>query len=281
MISGSRRPTLGQRLVLYGILAVLVLLATFPFYWMLLTSLKTGRAVFDTAQVLLARNLTLQNYVELFRTTAILRWVWITAALAAASTVFALIISILAAYSITDFRYRGRKFVSFAVFLSYVIPQAMLFIPLFLLLNTVHLVNTFLGLVLAYQTFCVPFCTWLLLGYFRTLPKELKDAALIDGCTPLGVLWRIILPLAAPGIATAAIFSFTQCWNEFLYAAALAQSGHLKTLSLGISGFLVSDIFIWGQMMAAAIIATVPMLLLFIFLQRFVVQGLTMGSVKG
>ena len=281
MISGSRRPTLGQRMVLYGILAALVLLATFPFYWMLLTSLKTGRAVFDTTQVLLARNLTLQNYMDLFRTTGILRWVWITAALAAASTVIALIISILAAYSITDFRYRGRKFVSFAVFLSYVIPQAMLFIPLFLLLNRVHLVNTFLGLVLAYQTFCVPFCTWLLLGYFRTLPKELKNAALIDGCTPLGVLWRIILPLAAPGIATAAIFSFTQCWNEFLYVAALAQSGHLKTLSLGISGFLVSDIFIWGQMMAAAIIATIPMLLLFIFLQRFVVQGLTMGSVKG
>ncbi len=135
MISGSRRPTLGQRMVLYGILAALVLLATFPFYWMLLTSLKTGRAVFDTTQVLLARNLTLQNYMDLFRTTGILRWVWITAALAAASTVIALIISILAAYSITDFRYRGRKFISFAVFLSYVIPQAMLFIPLFLLLN--------------------------------------------------------------------------------------------------------------------------------------------------
>ena len=280
MISGSRRLTLSQRLVLYGILAVLVLAATFPFYWMLLTSLKTGRAVFDTTQVLLARNLTLRNYVDLFRTTAILRWVWITAALAAASTVIALVIGILSAYSITDFRYRGRKFISFAVFLSYVIPQAMLFIPLFLLLNRMKLVNTFLGLVLAYQTFCVPFCTWLLLGYFRTLPKELKDAALIDGCTPLGVLWRIILPLAAPGVATAAIFSFTQCWNEFLYAASLAQSGQIKTLSLGIAGFLVSDIFIWGQMMAAAFISTVPMLLLFIFLQRFVVQGLTMGAVK-
>lgn len=280
MISGSRRLTLAQRLVLYGILAVLVLVATFPFYWMLLTSLKTGRAVFDTTQVLLARNLTLRNYIDLFRTTDIARWVWITAALAAASTVVALVIGILAAYSITDFRYRGRKFISFAVFLSYVIPQAMLFIPLFLLLNWMKLVSTFLGLVLAYQTFCVPFCTWLLLGYFRTLPGELKDAALIDGCTPLGVLWRIILPLAAPGVATAAIFSFTQCWNEFLYAASLAQSGQIKTISLGIAGFLVSDIFIWGQMMAAAMISTVPMLLLFIFLQRYVVQGLTMGAVK-
>jgi multiple sugar transport system permease protein len=281
MISGSRRLGRGQRLVLYLMLAGLVLLATFPFYWMLLTSLKTGRAVFDTTQVLLARNLTFKNYVDLFRTTDIIRWVWITAALAAASTVVALVIGILAAYSITDFRYRGRKFISFAVFLSYVIPQAMLFIPLFLLLNWMKLVNTFLGLVIAYQTFCVPFCTWLLMGYFRTLPKELKDAALIDGCTPIGVLWRITLPLAAPGVATAAIFSFTQCWNEFLYAASLAQSGQMKTLSLGIAGFLVSDIFIWGQMMAAAMISTVPMLLLFIFLQRYVVQGMTMGAVKG
>jgi len=281
MISGNRRLTLGQRFVLYGLLAVLVLAVTFPFYWMLLTSLKTGRAVYDTTQVLLAKNLTWKNYLDLFRTTDILRWVWITAVLAAASTVIALVIGILAAYSITDFRYRGRKFISFAVFLSYVIPQAMLFIPLFMLLNRLKLVNTFLGLVLAYQTFCVPFCTWLLLGYFRSLPRELKDAALIDGCTPLGVLRRVILPLAAPGIATAAIFSFTQCWNEFLYAASLAQSGQMKTLSLGIAGFLVSDIFIWGQMMAAAIISTVPMLLLFIFLQRYVVQGLTMGAVKG
>jgi multiple sugar transport system permease protein len=281
MISGSRRMPLGSRLVLYALLLVLVVTVTFPFYWMLLTSLKTGRAVYDTTQVLSARNLTLKNYLDLFGTTDILRWVAVTAALAAVSTVIALVIGILAAYSITDFKYRGRKYISFAVFLSYVIPQAMLFIPLFLLLNAAHLVNTFLGLVLAYQTFCVPFCTWLLLGYFRSLPKELKDAALIDGCTPIGVLVRIILPLAAPGVATAAIFSFTQCWNEFLYAASLAQSGAMKTLSLGIAGFLVSDIFIWGQMMAAALIATVPMLLLFIFLQRFVVQGLTMGGVKG
>ena len=157
----------------------------------------------------------------------------------------------------------------------------MLFIPLFILLNTLKMVNTFVGLVLAYQTFCVPFCAWLLLGYFRTLPAALKDAALIDGCTPMAVLIRIVLPLAAPGVATAAIFSFTNCWNEFLYAASLTVSSRMKTLSLGIAGFLVSDVFIWGQMMAAAIVSTVPMLLLFIFLQRFVVQGLTMGAVKG
>jgi multiple sugar transport system permease protein len=281
MISGARKLTTRQKVVLSVILAVLVVVATFPFYWMLLTSLKTGRAVYDTSQVLLARNLTFKNYRDLFIRTEIVRWIGVTSALAAASTAIALGIGILAAYSITAFRYRGRRPMSFTVFLAYVIPQAMLFIPLFILLNKLKLVNTFVGLLLAYQTFCVPFCTWLLLGYFRTLPAALKDAALIDGCSRMGVLIRIVVPLSAPGIATAAIFSFTQCWNEFLYAASLTLSSKIKTLSLGIAGFLVSDVFIWGQMMAAAIVSTAPMLLLFIFLQRFVVQGLTMGAVKG
>jgi multiple sugar transport system permease protein len=281
MISGNRRLSVGVRVVLYAMLFLLLLIATFPFYWMLLTSLKSGRAVFDTTQVLIPRNLTLASYRALFQQTDIIRWIIVTTVLAIVSTATALVIGILAAYSITDFRYRGQKAISFAVFVSYVIPQAMLFIPLFLLLNRLGLVNSFLGLMLAYQTFCVPFCTWLLLGYFRTLPSELKDAARIDGCSPFGVLVRIILPLAAPGIATAAIFSFTQAWNEFLYAATLTQSAHLKTISLGIAGFLISDIFIWGQMMAAAIVTTLPMLVLFIFLQRYIVQGLTMGGVKG
>jgi multiple sugar transport system permease protein len=281
VIAGARPLPVHQKAVLYALLAVLVLAATFPFYWMLLTSLKTGRAVFDTSQVLLARHLTLKNYRDLFVRTDIARWIFVTAGLATGSTILALAIGILAAYSITAYRYRGRRAISFSVFLAYVIPQAMLFIPLFILLNRLRLVNTFAGLLLAYQTFCVPFCTWLLMGYFRTLPAALKDAAMIDGCSRMGVLLRIVLPLSAPGVATAAIFSFTQCWNEFLYAASLTMSAGIKTISMGIAGFLVSDVFIWGQMMAAAIVSTVPMLAICILLQRFVVQGLTMGAVKG
>jgi ABC-type glycerol-3-phosphate transport system permease component len=281
MISSGRRYTPTERTVLALTVVVLMLIVTFPFYWIVMTSLKTGRAVFDTTQVIFARQLTVTNYIDLFTGTEILRWVLVTVSLAFVSTAFALVVSVLAAYSITDFSYRGRKALSFAVFIAYIVPQAMLFIPLFLLLNAMHLVNTFTGLVLAYQTISVPFATWLLLGYFRTLPKELKDAARIDGCTPLGVLGRIILPLAAPGVATAAIFSFTASWNEFLYAATLTLSARLKTLSLGIAGFLVSDVFIWGQLMAAATFATVPILILFVFLQRYIVQGLTMGGVKG
>ncbi len=281
MISGNRRLTFLQAAVVYGTLAVFLIVATFPVYWIVLTSLKKGRDVFNTDELLIPSHLTFYNYAGLFQENEISRWVWVSTALALASTALALLVGILAAYSLTHFRYKGRHMLALAVFFSYVIPKGLLFIPLFLVLNQLRLVDTFLGLVLAHETFSVPFCTWLLYGYFKTLPKELVDAARIDGCSALGVMTRIILPLAAPGIATAAIFSFTTSWNEFLYAATLITSTELKTLPLGIAGFLRSDSFSWGPLMASATIATIPMLILFVLLQRYVVQGLTLGAVKG
>jgi len=281
MISSNRRPSLIYRVSLYSILAIFLLIASFPPYWIFLTSLKKGRDVFRTAEVLLPRNLTLVNYIDLLREGQIIHWITVSTALAVVSTLTALIVAILAAYSLTHFRYRGRKVLGLSVFFAYVIPKGILFIPLFLLLNQLRLVDTFLGLVLAHETFSIPFCTWLLYGYFKTQPRELVDAGRIDGCRAMGILRWIILPLAAPAIATAAIFSFTTSWNEFLYAASLVASDGLKTLPLGISGFILADSFIWGSMMAAATIATVPMIILFIVLQRYVVQGLTLGAVKG
>ena len=281
MISGNRRLTFLQAAVVYGTLAVFLIVASFPVYWIVLTSLKKGRDVFNTEELLIPSHLTFYNYAELFKENEISRWVWVSTTLALASTALALLVGILAAYSLTHFRYKGRHMLALAVFFSYVIPKGLLFIPLFLVLNQLRLVDTFLGLVLAHETFSVPFCTWLLYGYFKTLPKELVDAGRIDGCSALGVMTRIILPLSAPGIATAAIFSFTTSWNEFLYAATLITSTELKTLPLGIAGFLRSDSFSWGPLMASATIATIPMLILFVLLQRYVVQGLTLGAVKG
>lgn len=281
MIFGNRQLNRTQKIVIYAILALFLAAATFPPYWIILTSLKKGRDVFNTAEVLIPRHLTVFNYLELFRQNEITGWIVTSTALALVSTVTALAVGVLAAYSLTYFRYRGVRALGLAVFFSYVIPKGLLFIPLFLLLNKIGLVGTFTGLVLAHETFSIPFCTWLLYGYFRTLPKELADAARIDGCGPLGVLGRVILPLAAPGVVTAAIFSFTTSWNEFLYAASLTTSNALKTLPLGIAGFLVADSFMWGPLMAAATIATVPMVIVFVFLQRFIVQGMTSGAVKG
>jgi len=279
MLSGNRKLTITQRLVLGGILVLLVLVATFPFYWILLTSLKSGRAVYDTSQVLLAQGLTLTNYQLLFKETEILHWIWFTSLVATVATVISLIIGVLAAYSVTNFRYRGQKAVTFAVFLSYVIPQSILFIPLYFILNQMRLVNQFPGLVLAYLTFCVPFCTWLLMSYFRTIPVELGEAALIDGCRLFGVLWRIILPLTGPGVVTAAIF-FSPIVGMNFYMRQLWRRPMICGPCRWARRFLTSDVFIWGQMMAAAIVSTIPMLIIFILLQRYVVQGLTLGGVK-
>ena len=270
-----------QSLLIYVILLAFCLFAAFPVYWIVLTSLKSARDVYKTAEILLPARLNLYNYVTVFKQYQIARWIEVSTMLALVSTFFALIVGILAGYSLTHFRYRGRHVLAVAIILSYVIPKGLLFIPLFLVLNQLGLVDTFLGLVLAHETFSVPFCTWLLYGYFKTLPAELVDSGRIDGCSPLGVLTRILLPLAAPSVATAAIFSFTTSWNEFLYAATLITSKNLKTLPLGIAGFLRADTYNWGPMMAAATIAIIPMLVLFILLQRYVVQGLTIGAVKG
>jgi multiple sugar transport system permease protein len=265
----------------YGSLLAFSLFAIFPVYWIFLTSLKKGRDVFNTAEILFPVKLTIFNYVQVFKQNEIIRWIEVSTLLATISTLFALGVGILAAYSLTHFRYRGRRVLALAIFFSYVIPKGLLFIPLFLVLNQFGLVDTFMGLVLAHETFSVPFCTWLLYGYFKTLPRELVDSGRIDGCSPMGILSRILLPLAAPGVATAAIFSFTTSWNEFLYAATLITNDRMMTLPLGISGFLTSDTYQWGPMMAASIIAILPMLVLFVLAQRYIVQGLTIGAVKG
>ena len=154
-------------------------------------------------------------------------------------------------------------------------------IIIFLIINNIGLRNSLWALILTYLTFNVPFCTWMLLGYFRTIPIELEDAARIDGCSRMGVLGRIILPLSAPGLVTAFIFSFTNSWNEFLYAAVMTSRSDLRTIPVGLYSFQIADILLWGQLMAAAILATVPVLVLYMLVQRFVVQGLTAGSVKG
>ena len=270
-----------QKLLIYLVLLLFCLFAAFPVYWIVLTSLKSARDVYNTAEILLPVRLNLSNYVGVFKQYQIARWIEVSTLLALVSTFFALIVGILAGYSLTHFRYRGRHVLAIAVILSYVIPKGLLFIPLFLVLNQLGLVDTFGGLVLAHETFSVPFCTWLLYGYFKTLPAELVDSGRIDGCSPVGVLTRILLPLAAPSVATAAIFSFTTSWNEFLYAATLLTGKGLKTLPLGIAGFLRADTYNWGPMMAAATLAIIPMVLLFVLLQRYVVQGLTIGAVKG
>ncbi|MBU6359578.1 MAG: carbohydrate ABC transporter permease [Chloroflexota bacterium] len=265
---------------LYLMLAIYVIVVSFPFYFMALTSLRSQKDVYNKATMLSPTNLILDNYATVINGSNMQVWLTNSIIVGVSSSAVALVIGVLAAYSLARLRFWGSNTLAKSVLFMYLIPSSLLFIPLYIIISNLQLLNTLWALILAYQTFNVPFTTWMLLGYFRTIPAELEEAALIDGCTRLGVLGRIVLPLSAPGIVTAFIFSFTNSWNEFLYAVVLAQRSELRTLPVGIYSFQIADILLWGQIMAAAIIATVPVLALYMLVQRFVVQGLTAGSVK-
>lgn len=266
---------------LYGLLAIYVVVVSFPFYFMILTSLRSQKDVYNKATMLMPGNLILDNFGQVLGKTDMTRWLANSVVVGVVSSAIALVIGILAAYSLARLKFFGSNTLARSVLFMYLIPGSLLFIPLYLIIANLGLLNSLWALILSYQTFNVPFCAWMLLGYFRTIPMELEDAARIDGCGRMGVLMRIILPLSAPGIVTAFIFSFTNSWNEFLYAAVMAQRSELRTIPVGLYSFQIADILLWGQLMAAAILATAPVLILYMLVQRFVVQGLTAGSVKG
>ena len=280
-MNAKRLRALPNRIRLYGLLAVYVLVVSFPFYYMVLTSLRTQKDVYNKDGMLTPVNLILDNYGIVLGSTNMTTWVTNSVFVGVASSAIALVIGTLAAYSLARLRFFGSNALARSVLFMYLVPSSLLFIPLYLIIANLGLLNSLWALILTYQTFNVPFCTWMLLGYFRTIPMELEDAARIDGCSRLGVLGRIILPLSAPGLVTAFIFSFTNSWNEFLYAAVMATRSELKTIPVGLYSFQIADILLWGQLMAAAILATAPVLILYMLVQRFVVQGLTAGSVKG
>lgn len=277
----KRLRTLPNRIRLYGLLAIYVLVVSFPFYYMVLTSLRAQKDVYNKEAMLIPVNLILDNYGIVLGSTNMTTWLTNSVIVGVASSAIAVVIGTLAAYSLARLRFFGSATLARSVLFMYLVPSSLLFIPLFLIINNIGLRNTLWALILTYLTFNVPFCTWMLLGYFRTIPMELEDAARIDGCSRMGVLGRIILPLSAPGLVTAFIFSFTNSWNEFLYAAVMTSRSELRTIPVGLYSFQIADILLWGQLMAAAILATVPVLVLYMLVQRFVVQGLTAGSVKG
>jgi len=281
MMGSTRRPSLATQLVTYAVLIAFVVAVLFPFYWMLLTSLRTPKGVYVREGRLVPRDLTLRNYQFIFEKRPTLLWLRNSTMIGLVSSTIAVLIAVLAAYSIARLSYRGNRIVARGVLFTYLMPGSLLFIPYFIMMFNLKLINTLPALVLAYQSFNVPFCAWLILGYFRTIPEELEDAARIDGCSRMGVLLRIVLPLSAPGIVTAFIFAFTGCWNEFLYATVLISSGDLRTLPTGLGSYIHGDVFLWGPLMATAIITTIPPVILFMVVQRYVVSGMTLGSVKG
>ena len=251
-----------------------------PFYWMLVTSLKEHKEIYGTEATLWPKEPTLDSYRTLFFETDYFLFFKNSMSVALATTFFTVLCASLAAYAIARLDFPGRKILARGMIYTYLVPQSLLFIPLFAIMVGVGLTNSLSGLTLAHLGFTIPFCTWLLMGFFMSIPKELEDAALVDGCTRLGVLIRIVLPISLPALAVVAFFSFTLSWNEYLYAIVFNSTPSVLTIPTGLSNFVVEDVFFWGPIMASTVFTVIPPLLVYFFFQRWLITGLTMGAVK-
>ncbi len=267
---------------IYLPLLVFLVVLLFPFYWMTITTLKPNQELYDfrTYSPFWVVHPTLAHVKKLLFDTSYPSWLWNTVLVSVSSTFMSLAASVLAAYAIERLRFRGSHYVGMAIFLAYLVPPSILFIPLAAMVFQLGLFDTRLALILTYPTFLVPFCTWLLMGYFRTIPYELEECALIDGASRLQVLRKIVLPLAVPGLISAGIFAFTLSWNEFIYALTFVSSSEVKTVPVGVITELVEgDVYHWGSLMAGALLGSLPVAILYSFFVEHYVSGLT-GAVK-
>jgi multiple sugar transport system permease protein len=270
----------------YVPITVFIVFTLFPFYWMAVTALRPDEELYRTWRQASATPFwtlapTLEHFRNLLQTTAFPQWLWNTMLIATVSTIISLICGMFAGYALARLKFRGSEFLGTVIFITYLVPQTLLFIPLADIIRDMQLGNTPWALMLTYPTFLIPFCTWLLMGYFKTIPKELEECARIDGATRFGAMVRIIFPVAIPGILSAGIFAFTLSWNEFIYALIFMSSAELKTVPVGVVSELIrGDIFFWGQLMAGALLGSIPVAIVYSFFVEYYVTGLT-GSVKG
>jgi len=265
----------------YGFLLVLLVVVLFPFYWMTVTALKSEEQMRSLASMFWPDPVVLDNFRHLLAQTDFVAWFKNSVLVAVASTFLATAIGTIGAYSLARLRFLGRAFMSSAVLITYLVPPSILFIPLYAQIRNLGLADSLAGLIAAYPSFTVPFVTWLLMGYFESIPEELEEAAMIDGATRFGAFARVVLPLAAPGVLAAGLYAFTQAWNEFLYALVFITDVKLRTLPVGLSSFITGDVYGWGFLMAGAVLTTLPVIAAYIYLQKYMVEGLTAGSVKG
>src|SRR5438046_10251180 len=264
-------------------LLILLVVTLFPFYWMAVTSFKSASELFRfQVSPLWVRDPTLDWYRHLFTQTNFPRWAFNTALVATISTLISLFCSIMAGYSLARLRYRGADAIGWGIFVTYLVPPTLLFLPLTFVIRELHLSTHMLALILTYPTFLIPFCTWMLMGFFKGIPRELEEAALVDGATRLQAMIRIAIPLALPGILAAALFAFTLSWNEFLYSLIFMNDSLVKTIPVGVTQELIhGDEFFWGELMAAALLGSVPVAVLYSFFVDHFVAGMTAGAVKG
>jgi multiple sugar transport system permease protein len=271
-----------RMVVLWLPLACFVIILLFPFYWMTVTAFKPDAELYDfkANNPLWITSPTLDHIHHLLFKTSYPSWLWTTMMVAFGATFLSLFSSAFAAYAIQRLRFKGSQYVGLGIYLAYLVPPSILFIPLATMVVQLGLFDSPLALILVYPTFLIPFCTWLLIGYFKSIPFELEECALIDGATRLQILRRITLPLAVPGLISAGIFSFTLSWNEFIYALAFIQSSENKTVPVAILTELVTgDVYQWGALMAGSLLGSLPVAIFYSFFVDYYVSSLT-GAVK-
>jgi multiple sugar transport system permease protein len=263
-------------------LGAYMIFTLFPFYWMAVTSLKPNSELYNRKIMpLIVWHPTLKHYVDLLTETNFLVWTWNTLLVAVVSTAISLVFGVMLAYPLARMRFAGSALIAFGVAATYLVPQPLLFIPLADIISHLGLNDTLTSVILTYPTLLIPFCAWLLMGYFRSVPHELEDAARIDGATRLQTMFKVFLPLCTPGFISAGIFAFTLAQNEFLYALIFLTQTDVRTVPVGAIAELVKgDVFYWGQLMAAALLGSVPVAVIYSFFVEHYVAGLTAGAVK-
>jgi multiple sugar transport system permease protein len=270
-----------RAVTLYLPLGVFVFVLLFPFYWMTITAFKPDHELLSReGNPFWVLAPTLAHFRKLVFQTDYPDWLWNTVFVSVIATFVSLVASVLGAYAIERLRFRGSRQVGLSIFLAYLVPPSILFIPLAAIVFKLGLFDTRWALILTYPTFLIPFSTWLLMGYFRSIPYELEECALIDGATRFEILWKIILPLSVPGLISAGIFAFTLSWNEFIYALTFVSSSEVKTVSVAVVTELVEgDVYHWGPLMAGALLGSLPVAIIYSFFVEYYVSGMT-GAVK-
>ncbi len=270
-----------KSVLVYATVLFYLFIVMLPLYWMVRSSISENAEMYGTTVTFFPTQLTLAQFDQ-----AINKWqfgTFLTNSIAVAllTTFFTTVMATLAAYSLVRLRFPGKAALARSVLFVYLIPAGLLFIPLFMLMNGLGLLNSLWALVISYQTFAIPFCTWMLIGYFKGIPPEMEEAAQIDGATRIQAMRLVLLPMAAPGLVAAAVFTFTLAWNEFLYALVFITSASYRTLPVGLAGLIRGDIYLWGPMMAGSVLAAIPVMVLYTVANRMLVQGLAAGAVKG
>ena len=275
-----KRPGLGRPLIIVGSLLV-VFVCLFPFWWMALSSVKTLRELYTIPPVWWPETPTLDNYRKVLFESNIPRYFLNSLVISIGATALALVLAVFASYGFARFNFRGKPLLQSFVLVGQLLPTAAIIVPLFITLRVLGLVNTYWGLILVYMIITLPLSVWMLTSYFKAIPVELEEAAIIDGASRLGCLLRITLPLSLPGIVSVLVYAFVTTWNEFIFALCFATDSSVKTLPIGLAEFSTEFNTDWGAVMAASVVMTLPIALLFLSMQRLFIGGLTAGATKG